>query len=145
MSNEHEALKPCPFCGAGEAQIRNDGDPKYPWSVVSVHHYECFLMHSNVNRHRSYETEAEAIAAWNARATPSPSTDTRRDALNRMVELDEEIEASNPGWMTGGPVRYRAIAAELTEALAKRDTDMFRAIAFKERHHIIAALGGSHD
>lgn len=78
--------------------------------------------------------------------TPSPApSDTRRDALNRMVELDEQIEAANPGWMTGGPARYRAIAAELTEALAKRDTDLFRAIAFRERHHIIAALGGSHD
>ena len=67
------------------------------------------------------------------------------EALARMVELDEEIEAVNPGWMTDGPVRYRAIAAELTDALAKRDTDAFRAIAFRERHHIIAALGGSHD
>jgi hypothetical protein len=59
-------LKPCPFCG-GEAQMHRDSDPRYPWAVLSFHMSECFLMRSKINRHRSYATETDAIAAWNTR------------------------------------------------------------------------------
>jgi hypothetical protein len=80
-----DALKPCPFCG-GEAKLSIEYDPKYPWSVKSNHRDDCFLMHSNINRHRYYETDVEAIAAWNTRAQPDP-----REAV--IAELGEALAA----------------------------------------------------
>lgn len=83
MSNEHEALKPCPFCG-GEAMIGGGGD----------HNVMCLLCPASVVG----DTEAEAIAAWNTRATPSPSTDTldAKAVAASVVQSVCETEPANP-------------------------------------------------
>lgn len=59
-------------------------------------------------------TKIEAISAKQAAkpkhsplpqhvATPPGQPETRRDALTRMVAMDEAMEAEHPGWMTGQP------------------------------------------
>jgi hypothetical protein len=78
MSNEHEALKPCPFCG-GEAnvEVRHSKvsgvrDRYFPSCLDS----DCAAF--IVDPYSTWATKREAIAAWNTRATPSPSTDEER-------------------------------------------------------------------
>ncbi len=56
-------LKPCPFCG-GQAEIHpsNDWDAKFTGATFFAWCDEC------ETRGDYYNTEAEAIAAWNTRA-----------------------------------------------------------------------------
>jgi hypothetical protein len=72
-------LKPCPFCGAGQTSIKENGRV---WSgmkwgepcSVSVQHW-CAPVDGQPSRmiERVGRNEASAIAAWNARATPPTS------------------------------------------------------------------------
>lgn len=78
MSNEHEALKPCPFCG-GEANVEvchskvsGVRDRYFPSCLDS----DCAAF--IVDPYSTWATKREAIAAWNTRATPSPSNDGER-------------------------------------------------------------------
>ncbi len=70
-----EELKPCPFCGAGETQLI----PANHWTgmqnvvlSVTVRHW-CKRDDNWPQGHLDIKgnTEAEAIAAWNRRASPS--------------------------------------------------------------------------
>ena len=83
------SLKPCPFCG-GEAELERDND----------HHGEWFNLGCARNWHRvgpdqacpggyiwytaGPEEEAEAIAAWNRRAT-DPAVAELVEGLRRIV------------------------------------------------------------
>ena len=62
---EREGLKPCPFCG-GEALV-DDNEP-YPgdciWFDVGCGECNCVI-------DACFDTEADAIAAWNRRAAPT--------------------------------------------------------------------------
>lgn len=91
MAAAEEALKPCPFC-EGVARVVEDSDRKYPWAVRSFHQADCFLMHSNINRHRSYETEAEAIAAWNTRAEQAKPSGERQEGSMVLIEVERNAE-----------------------------------------------------
>ena len=57
-----EKLKPCPFCGS-EAEVRTDENDEYYVSCT-----ECFaLVGYCADTWAEYETEEEAIDAWNTR------------------------------------------------------------------------------
>jgi hypothetical protein len=64
-----EPLKPCPFCGAGETQIR----PSYMWTgmrnqLVCVHIHHWCEKPARMHLEMTENTEAEVIARWNERA-----------------------------------------------------------------------------
>ena len=63
MTNQHEALRPCPFCG-GEAQPALVQGGGIEWAQVECVSRECGAVGPTP------ATEAEAIAAWNARPAP---------------------------------------------------------------------------
>ena len=59
-----EKLKPCPFCG-GKAEVRTDENEEYYVSCT-----KCFtLVGYCTDTWGEYETETEAIEAWNRRAS----------------------------------------------------------------------------
>ena len=60
-----EELKPCPFCGGG-ARIWKG--PDY-FKVACAHQFDCAAQVG------PYDTEAEAVAAWNRRAAPENKED----------------------------------------------------------------------
>jgi Lar family restriction alleviation protein len=64
MTN-NEALKPCPFCG-GEAGTQFDDEPYYYCYHGSKGLYYAGCKKCGASS-RNYNTEEEAIAAWNKR------------------------------------------------------------------------------
>ena len=74
-------LKPCPFCG-GEAHLSADTSHSTAF-FISCETEDCFgLM-------QWAETQAEAIAAWNTRATPDPLSDLRAKLAVAVEALSE--------------------------------------------------------
>lgn len=53
-------LKPCPFCG-GEAEMKYEVSPAFG----DIYYVQCECLRAQT---QLYQTESEAIAAWNARA-----------------------------------------------------------------------------
>ena len=75
-----EALLPCPFCG-GAATLYNKQLPLFPvwWVECSQRPYP---HHSN-----ACKTSAEAIAAWNRRATPADDLRRENEGLRTALEF----------------------------------------------------------
>ncbi len=84
-------LLPCPFCG-GEATIDNAGGKYQAWCK------HCCCIHMG----EFYNTEAEAIAAWNRRA------DHIRDTTKKVSNADRIRGMSDEEWAA-------IIAADFTE------------------------------
>ncbi len=84
-----KALEPCPFC-RGQAEWAS----RKPYLVHCAnpdclgHHYE---QDEQGGYNHSFYTEAEAIAAWNARATPSPKAGPGE--VERIAALRSRIAA----------------------------------------------------
>lgn len=92
-----DALKPCPFCGAGKTDIHPNGRMwtgqrlSEPTSV-SIRHW-CEDVPGQPHRmiERVGRDEASAIAAWNSRAAiaaPPGWTDADADAARLALELE---------------------------------------------------------
>lgn len=108
MTNKTEALKPCPFCG-GEAQSYFNPSCDCCGHISGVAY--CGSCSAEIG-HR--KTEAEAIAAWNTRASAAP---VEPEALGSLVERLREhasyLEAMDPS--THSMIVLQCIAA-MTEA-----------------------------
>lgn len=75
-------LKPCPFCGCGEAGAKwNHGY----WSVMCGYTHDCTPSQHCFQDWGEFETEEKAVEAWNSRADV--------DAIkNLLTERDAAIE-----------------------------------------------------
>ena len=103
-------LKPCPFCG-GEALVQptydidtNECDGFFAWCS----NYDCECKPQT----RDYLTEAEAIAAWNARAEMS-----YEDVLILLDELGLSERTCKRFW-TGAEMICSSCAHQLNDATA---------------------------
>ncbi|WP_341209836.1 Lar family restriction alleviation protein [uncultured Sphingomonas sp.] len=78
-----DKLEACPFCaGKGHLQF-SEFEISAGWHVVCHGKKDCPLYCSEP--YRAFDTEAEAIAAWNTRATPT------EDARERVKVLEEAL------------------------------------------------------
>ena len=102
-------LLPCPFCG-GEAVLDkvDEGADYRPWFWYTVHcsNRDCVC----ADLCHEYETEAEAIAAWNARATGGTLTAEQVMAIAGKHQPDYCSD-------THVCFEWRAIADELNATL----------------------------
>ena len=91
---EPTELRPCPFCGAGESLIhvnkgtwngRGYGEPV----SVEVRHW-CGDVPGQPSRmiSRAGCDEASAIAAWNTRTAPTPTSSAADRAIENCPELN---------------------------------------------------------
>ena len=95
-----EELKPCPFCGTGQMAWENEGK----WQAG------CINEKCPVGRvfTKKYDTEAEAITAWNTRPSPwisvTPETVPFIPVNKRLILLsapdeDEYCESNMGQWI----------------------------------------------
>ncbi len=117
MSNEHEALEPCPFCGSA-AELREGEEVAYVQCLGAKFHRGPLVDGDN-------NAAAEAIAAWNTRATPSPSTDTLG-----VTQADRDFAAA-----------WCVIATENSRKIRAGEWDNHPGVQAAKRHR----TGGSHD
>lgn len=98
-----ERLKPCPFCGAGNTEIRQNGriwtGMKFSDPVsVSVRHW-CAEVHGQPTRmiERAGRDEESAIAAWNTRAALA---EAEGQAVPQVTDLmvDAYLAANTAYW-----------------------------------------------
>lgn len=79
-------LLPCPFCG-GKAELNTWGNDRDGCHVAKVICDSCSASAD------SFETQDQAIAAWNRRASPSPDLSAEnarlREALEDIVEAHD--------------------------------------------------------
>ena len=88
-----EKLKPCPFCG-GEAEMT--GDDHTAFYLCRVRCLNC-----NGNAGRYFQTQAEALAAWNQR------TESReREAIESIRFIADQYD-TRPLWWTHDVVKTR--------------------------------------
>ena len=108
-----EKLEPCPFC-SGDAVMRRDDDPGYPFYVTFEHHQYCPMFAVPTDLFPSYSTEAEASAAWNTRPTPAAP----EDVLEAMARFVCEWEDADPDASLGGDdINFRWHGAKNTLVL----------------------------
>jgi Lar family restriction alleviation protein len=97
-----EALKPCPLCGGNELSHGFVNTGSVMWGTAG-----CETCDLQVTK----ETEAEAIAAWNIRATQAPARVELREAVKRALI---ETVSSNAGQETRVDRATEAVMATLT-------------------------------
>ncbi len=75
-----DKLLPCPFCGGKAYTSENDG------YAILCDGKKCHIEMGYHDEGNFYETEEEAITAWNNRSTlPPPDTQGALDACNRVL------------------------------------------------------------
>ena len=92
-------LKPCPFCGSEGEIVDIDWSGFPPFGVGCS---ECPVIIAEYGEYKLFDTEAEAIAAWNTRAEQAiaatlGSDEPPYDELLRCLENDWHINASWDG------------------------------------------------
>lgn len=110
-----DALKPCPFCGAGKTDLHPNGrmwtGQRYsePTSVSIRHWCEDVAGQPHRMIERVGRDEAGAIEAWNRRAAlaappvgwvlvPVEPTPAMREAMWREVSLMDYMQGVRAGW-----------------------------------------------
>ena len=137
-----EELLPCPFCGgAAQAEHFESKLGRWCWSIGCNDHTseaddggepaaECYGFQSMT----SFATKAEAIAAWNRRASHSLASASggedaelckRLEIKADMIQLGEGIAwGSDSEIMREAAARIRTLSAQLAEA--RREGDLYR-------------------
>lgn len=94
MKTMTDELKPCPFCG-GDAKIKcGEIVNRYNTAVYRHYHVEC--MSCGVDT-RYFDTEADAIEAWNLRA----------ERTAKIRQTVEELKAAEPERKKGKWSNYK--------------------------------------
>ena len=70
-----QKLKPCPFCGGVSVIYEHGRIPELPHLSVEVAHKDRCPLVGAMGMVPMFETEAEAIAAWNHRVNSGPAAD----------------------------------------------------------------------
>lgn len=96
---DEAGLAACPFCG-GEAEH---------YSYCSRHHVQCRICAAceGASIVRGYDTEAEAVTAWNIRATPpvpegSGMLEESAGLLRRLLENEADAKNNPMGGLSLG-------------------------------------------
>ena len=88
---ERETIAPCPFCGSDE--IMRFCDPtEAPDNSVPSRRLQCAGCHIEAP---FYDTEAEAIAAWNTRSNPRPQAGREGWKLVPVEPTEAMLEAAH--------------------------------------------------
>ena len=115
MSDANETnLKPCPFCGAS-ASMRH-GSRFSHWVQCD----KCGAGHPF-----AFDTEAEAAAAWNRRATEAEGNQATQEEPSSGANPDAETVADIRAWLANGEVARCLAAITDTDAMH----DMLTAVA----------------
>jgi Lar family restriction alleviation protein len=102
---EAVALLPCPFCGGSNIitwdPFSDTGDEQ-----LVAHCNDCLADGPNAGGVNDSTDEAEAIAAWNRRAAPTPPSAMTREAMMTELarlgqEMDYETPSADPTAQTG--------------------------------------------
>lgn len=121
-------LKPCPFCGATPIIERRDvepqGDPWYGDKVVRFVLCECGVSLFDRYFHEGFDSNEEAIAAWNTRATDGQRAGVPEGHVLVPVEPTDEMRLGAwIAWKTcTGPEQDDKMQAALREAIAAAPT-----------------------
>ena len=126
-------LKPCPFCGGPAKMIETMGEWVGKGKGVDGgaygppnHRVVCAALYESPIRpcsgRASPSTEQKAIAAWNARAHPSPTPAADADRVQIAVKALENIKhAANDGWGVRVRIYIEQLASETLAALKSND------------------------
>lgn len=94
-------LLPCPFCG--EKNVKPFGP--YGWYRQYGISHSCKSFYNGTSEMmQGFNSEAEAITAWNTRATPAPDSEKLREALEAVVQMITPAgnvwSGDEPAWQT---------------------------------------------
>ena len=114
MTTKDQAIAPCPFCGAGETLIKENGKM---WmgmkfsepASVSIQHW-CAPIDGQPNRmvERVGRDMGSAISAWNSRAAQPPAPDCR--TCESFAHDDDHPQCKLWDGCTNGD-QYKAVPA----------------------------------
>lgn len=108
-------LLPCPFCG-GKAELNTWGNDRDGCHVAKVICDSCSASAD------SFETQDQAITAWNRRASPSPDLSAENARLGEALKQAQKALAMciEPSKITGSTVQSAFANITAAEARARQ-------------------------
>ena len=139
MTENKDALLPCPFCGAVATVCIGRASDDSALAFVTCG--TCGV--NGMNFKNSYAPVSEAIAAWNTRAKP-PARDAMREALEKIAADFEDFPKPEHVEKIGDAA-WRAMAVEQQSiaraALSAPNVAGERPKPYTKLHHVLHAAG----